>query len=99
MIIKKTINDGGITVAPEGRLDALNAGEFGAVLNESINDELKALTIDLAGVDYISSMGLRTLVSAYHRMNGKAVILINVNSSVMEVLNLTGLSQMFGINE
>jgi len=99
MEIKKTNTDGHITVKPMGRLDSLTAGDFETELNQIINDEIKSLTIDLEAVDFVSSKGLRVLVGAYKKMNGKDVILDNANSSIMEVLRLSGLLKVFKINE
>ena len=63
MNITKTVNGDQLNIALEGRLDTGTAPELEKVLNESL-DQIKSLTIDMAGLEYISSAGLRTLLSA-----------------------------------
>lgn len=99
MVIEKENKNGNLIVAPDGRLDSLTAGEFENLLNQEINDELKSLTVDLAKVDFVSSKGLRVLVGAYKKLSGRKMILNNANSSVMEVLKISGLLKIFSFNE
>lgn len=99
MTIEKTMTDGALTITPVGRLDSLTAGELEAVVNESVGEALTKLTFDMKDVDFISSKGLRVLVAAYKKMNGKEVLLENVNASVREVLKLSGLTRVFTIHE
>ena len=72
----------------EGRLDTTTAPEFESVLMANM-DGVNTLTIDCTGLEYVSSAGLRVLLSAHKRMVG-ALTLINVCELVMEVFEITG---------
>jgi len=98
MTIEKTVTDGELKLTPVGRLDSLTAGDMEAVVNESLNDDVKSLVFDMKDVDFISSKGLRVLVAAYKKMEGRPVTLDHVNPSVMEVLKLSGLLKVFTVN-
>ena len=61
----------GITVMKiEGRLDTVTAPELEKAINDE-GDELKNLVLDFKGVDYISSAGLRVLLTAQKKMNAQ----------------------------
>jgi len=99
MTIEKVNNEGNLVITPIGRLDSLTAGDLEAVFNEEITDGVKSLTVNLKNVDFVSSKGLRVLVGAYKKLDGREMILNNVNSSITEVLKLSGLLKIFTINE
>lgn len=90
MTINKTLNANELTVALEGRLDTTTAPQLEAELKTSLND-VSALTLDFAALEYISSAGLRVLLSAQKVMNkqGKMVIR-NANETILEVFEVTG---------
>ena len=81
----------------EGRLDTTTA----PVLEKAINgegDELKSLALDFKGVDYISSAGLRVLLTAQKKMNAQGYMeLINVGETVMDVFEMTGFADILVI--
>ncbi|MBR5827307.1 MAG: STAS domain-containing protein [Clostridia bacterium] len=90
--------DNGVTVIkPDGRLDTTTAPE----LEKAINDEgaeLKSLVLDFKGVDYISSAGLRVLLTAQKKMNAQGSMeLINVSEPVMDILEMTGFADILAI--
>jgi len=99
MNIQKANKDGNITLTPDGRLDSLTAGDFENAVNDALGWDINSLTIDLKDVDFVSSKGLRVLVGAYKKLDGKDMYLEHVNSSVMEVLKLSGLLKVFKVNE
>ena len=81
----------------DGRLDTGTAPELEKVLNESL-DQVKALTIDMSALEYISSAGLRTLLSAKKALYNKGTIkIVNPNDIVKEVFTVTGFSNIFDI--
>ena len=81
----------------EGRLDTTTAPE----LEKAINDEgeaLKSLVLDFNGVDYISSAGLRVLLTAQKKMNAQGYMeLRNVSEAVMDVFEMTGFAEILVI--
>ena len=81
-------NAGNLDMHIEGRLDTTTAPEFESVLMANM-DGVNTLTIDCTGLEYVSSAGLRVLLSAHKRMVG-ALTLINVCELVMEVFEITG---------
>lgn len=90
MTINKTVNEKTITLAIEGRLDTMTAPQLEAEVKADIENATD-LTFDFAGLEYISSAGLRVLLSAQKIMNhqGKMVVR-NANETIMEVFEVTG---------
>ncbi len=91
-------NDNGSTVMKiSGRLDTTTAPE----LEKAINDEgeaLKNLVLDFNGVNYISSAGLRVLLTAQKKMNVQGSMeLINVCEEVMDIFEMTGFADVLEI--
>ena len=82
-------------VSLEGRLDTISAPEFESFLSENSNG-INALTINCEKLVYVSSAGLRVLLAAQKKMKG-TVKLTNVCELVMEVLDITGFTDIFVI--
>ena len=74
MEIKKNQEGGKLTITPVGRVDTITAPDLEAAI---VTDGVDELVFDLAQVDYISSAGLRVLLSAQKRMAGKAMKIAN----------------------
>ena len=90
MEISKTQNGTELVVALEGRLDTTTAPALEKALQESF-DGVSELTLDFAGLEYISSAGLRVLLSAQKTMNGQGSMkLVHVNEAIMEIFEVTG---------
>ena len=97
MIITKHMNGKELVVAPEGRLDTKTASELEDVLVGSI-DEAESLVLDFAKLEYISSAGLRVLLTANSAMSAKGGMkVINVNELVQEVFKLTSFTAILTI--
>lgn len=90
--------ENGITLMKiEGRLDTTTAPELEKAINNE-GDALKSLTLDFKGVDYISSAGLRVLLSAQKKMNVEGYMeLIGVSEAVMDVFEMTGFADILVI--
>ena len=97
MKINHTFNGTSLTVSPEGRLDTVTAPALDAFLAENLA-AAASLTFDLAGLDYISSAGLRTLLTAKKKMAGKDVRVINPNDIVREIFEVTGFADIFELD-
>ena len=81
----------------EGRLDTTTAPELEKIINGE-GDELKSLVLDFKGVDYISSAGLRVLLTAQKKMNAQGYMeLINVSEAVMDIFEMTGFAEILEI--
>ena len=86
-------NNGEMTVTVIGRLDTTTAPEMESFLSEKY-DGITALTFNCEGLEYISSAGLRVLLTAHKRMKGE-MKLVNVGELVMEVLEMTGFADVW----
>ncbi len=99
MKINKKVNGEKTTIALEGRLDTGTSPELEVVLN-AITPTSKDLTLDFAKLEYVSSAGLRVLLTAQKNMNahnGKMAI-VNANDVVREVFDVTGFASFIKIN-
>ncbi len=97
MTISKTLNGSALTLALEGRLDTMTAPELEAELKKSL-DGVDTLTLDFSKLDYISSAGLRVLLTAHKKMSAAGGMKItNVNEIVQEVFEVTGFSDILTI--
>ena len=97
MNIIKNQNDGILTIALEGRLDTTTAPELEQAIEGSL-DGVTELVMDFARLDYISSAGLRVLLSAQKTMSKQGSMkVIHVNEMVMEVFEVTGFSDILTI--
>ena len=82
----------------EGRLDSNTADELTLALEAHDIAALEALVLDMEGVDFISSKGIRVLVAAKKQLSeGAPLRILNANNAVREVLRLSGLEKVFDI--
>ena len=80
-----------------GRLDTITAPALDKTINEDIGDA-KNLVLDVKGMEYISSAGLRVLLSAQKKMQKiGSMKVINVCEVVMEVFEMTGFADILVI--
>ena len=97
MKIEKNLNGKNLVVALEGRLDTVTAPQ----LEEELKTGLEGVTdlvIDLSKLEYISSAGLRVLLSAFKIMRNKGKMKVtNANELVKEVFEVTGFSDFLPI--
>ena len=97
MTINKKANGTALEIALEGRLDTMTAPELEAEMNQSLGNA-ESLILDFSKLDYISSAGLRVLLSAHKAMSTKGGMKVkNVNEIVQEVLDVTGFSDILTI--
>jgi anti-anti-sigma factor len=82
-----------------GSMDALSSDEAQTFFDKQINNTQKCLVIDLSQVDYLSSAGLRVLISALKnaRQRGGDLYLAGLQDNVRQVLNLAGFASIFKI--
>ena len=77
-----------------GRLDTITAPMLDKTINEDIG-ETKNLVLDVKGMEYISSAGLRVLLAAQKKMQKIGCMkLINVCQAVMEIFEMTGFADI-----
>jgi anti-sigma B factor antagonist len=82
-----------ITVRPEGEVDLLTAGQISEAANAAMGDGADRLVLDLSGVTFIDSTGLRTVVEVDRaaRRRGMELVLRPADDRVQRVFALSGL--------
>ncbi|MBQ8078301.1 MAG: STAS domain-containing protein [Eubacterium sp.] len=86
-----------LTVNVIGRVDTSTAPDFEKFINENIGDATN-LVLDLNEMSYTSSAGLRVLLKTQKMMNQRGSMkLIGVQDTVMEILEITGFSDILTI--
>lgn len=97
MTINKTQNGDKLTIAVEGRLDTVTAPQLEADIKTSL-DGITDLTLDLSNLEYISSAGLRVLLSAQKTMNKQGSMTVTgANDVIMEIFEVTGFVDLLNI--
>ncbi len=97
MEINKILNDKACTIELTGRLDTLTSPQLEEALKE-VPADINKLVLDLKALEYVSSAGLRVFLNAQKSMAGKGeMILRHVNEEIMEVLSMTGFTQILTI--
>ena len=97
MKIDKSVENGKVCYALEGRLDTTTAPELEQALkvDMEVADEL---TLDFGKLEYISSAGLRVLLAAHKAMSATGGMKVtNANEMVREVFDVTGFSDILSI--
>ena len=95
--INQTIENGKAALTLEGRLDTITAPELEQALQDVLPG-LTELTLDLENLEYISSAGLRVLLSAQKTMKKQGTMkVVHVNETVMEIFEVTGFSEILTI--
>lgn len=97
MTIKQLKDGNTLTLKIEGRIDTNTSPELADLLPNVLGG-VEELIIDIEEVNYVSSAGLRVLLSAQKAMNGKGKMIVkNVCEEVMEVFELTGFNEILTI--
>lgn len=86
-----------VTIELVGRLDTTTAPALDKTINEDIG-QAKTLILDIKRLEYISSAGLRVLLSAQKKMQKLGSMkVVNVCEEVMEVFEMTGFADILTI--
>ena len=97
MTIDQYKNDTEMRLALTGRLDTMSSPKLGEIITNGL-DGITDLTLDLKGLDYISSAGLRVLLCAKKKMDACGTMkLIGVSPMIMEIFEITGFSEILTI--
>ena len=95
--IGKDLSGKVLTLTLAGRLDTVTSPDLEAQLKDSL-DGVEVLNFDLKDLEYISSAGLRVLLSAQKTMNKLGSMVVkNANEEVMEIFEVTGFSDILTI--
>ena len=94
MKIVKNRQGAELTITLEGRLDTASAPDFDAIVKNELGG-VETLVLDLKKLQYTSSAGLRVILLAQKTMNSQGKMIIkNVAEAVMEVFDMTGLTDL-----
>ena len=90
---------GALVLRPAGRLDGASAPAFEKTVLERLDAKPARLVLDLAGVEYVSSAGLRTVLLAAKRAKsvGSALAVCNLRDPIREVFDLSGFANVVTI--
>ena len=95
--IEKKLDGKTLTVALEGRLDTTTAPQLEAELKAAM-DGADSLILDFEKLEYISSAGLRVLLSAQKVMARQGEMkIVHVNETILEIFEVTGFSEILTI--
>ena len=95
--INKKEENGKVIYVLEGRLDTVTAPDLEKEFKDSL-DSVEDLTLDFEKLEYISSAGLRVLLSAQKTMNKQGKMeLTHVGETIMEIFEVTGFSDILTI--
>lgn len=99
MIIEKTKKGKELTLTLSGRLDTSTAPQLEAEIKEIIGG-VECLVLDLGALVYLSSSGLRVLLTAQKIMNRQGSLVIrHVSDFIAEVFEITGFSGILTIEQ
>lgn len=97
MTIEKTIHAAEMTITLSGRLDTTTAPQLEAELKANLAG-VEHLVLDFAGLDYLSSAGLRVLLAAQKQMNRQGDMVVRgVNETIAEIFDVTGFCDILTI--
>lgn len=93
MDIQKKLDGTTLSVSVTGHIDTVTAPQLEA---ELVLDAVEKLVIDISGVTYVSSAGLRVFLSAYKTMAKKrGMTIVGAQPAVLEVFKITGFASIF----
>ena len=97
MIIEKQVTDSAMTIKVIGRLDSVTSPQLEEVTSKEL-EGITDLTFDFSELEYISSAGLRVLLSAHKAMSAKGGMKVtHVNEVIGEVFEVTGFADILTI--
>lgn len=98
MNIEKNYNNKELTLTVEGRIDTITSNELEEVITAEIGN-FDSLILDFADLEYISSAGLRVLISTQKKLKADNIPMTikNVNDSVREIFRMSGFDKILKI--
>ena len=97
MEIRKQIDGEKMTLEVEGRMDTVTAPQLEEVISNELSD-VKELVLDFGKLEYLSSAGLRVILSAQKLMAKQGSMKIcHVNNTIMEIFEITGFADILTI--
>ena len=94
LAVTSTVQDGTVTLAVQGEIDMSNAQEFRRALDEAPG--AGRLVLDLTGVDYLDSAGVKVL---YDPLGRRPELVVSSGAVILRVLAITGLGDLLPVRE
>lgn len=100
MNITKSINENTTTLVLSGRLDTVTSTQLSNELGVVFQEGAVNLVFDFKALEYVSSAGLRVLLTAQKKINslGMEMKIISISETVKEIFDITGFSGIININ-
>jgi len=96
-IEKKKFGTNELFIKPKGRIDIASTPELEREVNSEIENILY-LTVDMSEVDYISSVGLRALLSFQKQLSSKGEVkIVNIKPEVLEIFKMVGFDKVLNL--
>ncbi len=101
MELTSKVIDGTLVLTVQGRLDAFGSKELEGYLETQTAEGLHCTVIDMEGVDYLSSAGLRVFLKFQQKLNrgGTFAVLANLQSYCLEVIELAGFRELLRVSK
>ena len=98
MDISKNYNEKELTIEVGDRIDTITAPDFENEINDEIGN-FDSLIIDFTNLEYISSAGLRVLISTQKKLKGDGIPMVikNVNDTINEIFRMSGFDKILKI--
>ena len=97
MEINKIVDNGMLQMSLSGRLDTVTSSAFAEEVN-AITSDVKELVLDLSNLEYVSSAGLRVILTAQKKMNIQGSMIVkNANDTIMEIFEITGFIDILNV--
>ena len=92
MIIDVTVDDTVSIIRPDGKIDAASSAEFETTVMQHVETGLSNVIVDLSGVGFMASAGLRVLLGAAKKLarNGRVLRVFGLNGLVLETFEISG---------
>lgn len=99
MEITKARNNQNIIFTLNGRLDTMTAPQFEEEIKNTSFEDTETVTVNMRDLEYVSSSGLRVIMTLYKKLKSQngSLKLVNVNSNIMELFSMTGLDEYLDI--
>ena len=99
MDIQHSNHEGITVIAPAGRIDTTTSGALDEAVRRAVDGGVRELVVDLAGVEYISSAGLRVFLVLAKRMRDLQgrLVLCGMTEPVRQVFRLAGFMPLFRV--
>ncbi len=101
MEINKAVSNRNVIITLKGRLDTMTSQQLIGEISDIDYDETENVTLNFNDLEYVSSSGLRVILSLYKdlKSNGGSLKIVNVNSMIAELFDMTGMRDYLDIEQ